>query len=49
MVKHLFRCPNGHLGLIDDDQFVGDDDIICSKCDFHGYVSDGKVEVRAFL
>jgi hypothetical protein len=48
--KHLFRCPNGHLGRIDDEQLAGDVSIICEgggytggDCDFHGYVDDGEV------
>lgn len=47
MSQHLFRCPNGHLGRIDDDQLAGDVSIICegnyAECDFHGYVDDGEV------
>jgi hypothetical protein len=44
---HLFRCPNGHLGRMDDEQLNGEVSIICNgnygDCDFHGYVGDGEV------
>ena len=44
---HLFRCPNGHLGRMDDEQLEGEVSIICNgnygECDFHGYVDDGEV------
>ncbi|MFB6201085.1 MAG: hypothetical protein ABEI98_03650 [Halorhabdus sp.] len=48
---HLFRCPNGHLGRIDDDQLAGDVSIDCTgggytgddDCEFHGDVSEGEV------
>lgn len=47
---HLFRCPNGHLGRIDDDQLEGTVSIICTgnygECDFHGYVDEGEVVER---
>lgn len=42
--KYWWRCPNGHLGLIDDDQLSGDVSIICDSCDFHGYVNEGETE-----
>lgn len=43
---HLFRCPNGHLGRIDDEQLAGEVSIGCTgddDCDFHGDVSEGEV------
>jgi hypothetical protein len=47
MPEHLFRCPNGHLGRITNDQLDGDVSIICEgnygECDFHGDVDDGEV------
>lgn len=47
MPEHMFRCPNGHLGRIDDDQLAGDVSIICEgndgDCDFHGFVGGGEV------
>lgn len=36
-----FKCPNGHIGLIDEEQAQGTVSIICDQCDFHGYVKDG--------
>lgn len=39
----MFRCPNGHLGRIDGEQAAGDVSIICTECDFHGYVGAGEV------
>jgi hypothetical protein len=39
----MFRCPNGHLGRIDEDQRAGEVSIICDSCDFHGYVQDGEL------
>lgn len=41
----MFRCPNGHLGRIDEEQAAGDVSIICTAddCDFHGYVDEGEV------
>lgn len=49
-VEHLFRCPNGHLGRIDDDQLAGDVSIICGTdgCGFHGDVTDGDVVERGY-
>lgn len=45
-----FRCPNGHLGRIDEEQLAGEVSIICKgnydDCDFHGYVDDGEVVPR---
>jgi hypothetical protein len=50
--KHLFRCPNGHLGRIDDDQLKGAVSIDCTgsggyegdtECSFHGYIDDGEL------
>lgn len=48
---HLFRCPNGHLGRIDDDQLDAEVSIDCQgggytgedECEFHGYVDEGEV------
>lgn len=52
MAQHLFRCPNGHLGRIDDEQLDGEVSIICegnyAECDFHGYVDDGEVVERDY-
>lgn len=51
---HLIRCPNGHLGRIDDDQLSGDISLDCQgsggytgdeECDFHGYIDDEGVEI----
>lgn len=39
----MFRCPNGHIGRIDEEQLNGEVSIICDSCDFHGYVSDGEL------
>lgn len=39
----MFRCPNGHLGRIDDDQQNGEVSIVCTECSFHGYVDEGTV------
>lgn len=41
---YWFRCPNGHLGRIDDDQAAGKVSIVCDSCDFHGYVEEGHIE-----
>lgn len=49
MAEHLWKCPNGHIGRIDDDQLNGEVSIDCPgggytgdrECDFHGYVDDG--------
>lgn len=45
--RHLFRCPKGHLGRIDDEQLAGEVSIEClgnyGDCSFHGYVQDGTV------
>lgn len=45
--EHLFRCPEGHLGRIDDDQLAGEVSIVCTgnygECGFHGYVGEGEV------
>lgn len=43
MADSRFRCPNGHIGIIDEEQEAGDVSIICTVCDFHGYVGDGDV------
>lgn len=50
--KHLFRCPHGHVGRIDDDQLAGEVSIVCEgnrydDCTFHGYVDDGEVITEA--
>lgn len=46
-MNHLVRCPNGHLGRIDDDQLAGDISIVCQgnydTCDFHGYVDEVEI------
>lgn len=50
---HLIRCPNGHLGRIDDDQLAGEVSLDCQgggydgddECDFHGYIDDDGVEI----
>lgn len=42
MTRHWFRCPNGHLGRIDDEQANGEVSIHCESCDFHGYVDEGE-------
>ena len=34
---HWFRCPNGHLGTIDIEQYRGEVSIVCPECDFHGH------------
>jgi hypothetical protein len=45
--KHLIRCPNGHLGRIDDEQLEGEVSIVCEgnydECDFHGYIDDVEI------
>lgn len=45
--KHLIRCPNGHLGRIDDEQLEGEVSIVCegnySDCDFHGYIDEVEI------
>lgn len=42
----LARCPNGHLGRIDQDQLDGEVSIVCEVCSFHGYVDDCEVVKR---
>lgn len=46
-----FKCPNGHLGRIDQEQLEGEVSIICkgnySDCDFHGYIDEGDVVERS--
>lgn len=45
-----FKCPNGHLGRIDEGQLTGEVSIICegnyADCDFHGYINDGELVRR---
>lgn len=56
MTDHLVRCPNGHLGRIDDEQLAGDVSIVCEaggytgddECDFHGYVGDVEIVERDY-
>lgn len=45
-MTHLVRCPNGHLGRVDDDQLAGDVSIVCTGCDFHGYIDECEVVER---
>ena len=43
LVFNWFRCPNGHVGMIDKDQKEGLVSIICDSCDFHGFSFDGEI------
>lgn len=48
--EHLFKCPHGHFGRIDDEQLAGDASIVCTgnydSCEFHGHVDEGEVVER---
>lgn len=45
-VLRWFRCAKGHLGRIDQEQADGKVSIICTECGWHGYVSEGTLEVE---
>lgn len=43
---HYVRCPDGHIGRIDNEQLRGEVSIDCPECDFHGYVDECEVISR---
>lgn len=43
LVFWWFKCPAGHLGLIDAEQVEGIISIVCDQCDFHGLVEEGEL------
>lgn len=49
MSQHLVRCPNGHIGRVDDEQLAGEVSLDCTgnygECDFHGFIDDEGVEI----
>lgn len=42
-MPELVRCPNGHIGRVDEDQLNGDVSILCGSCEFHGFIEDCEV------
>lgn len=40
-ILYWFRCPDGHLGRIDQEQADAKVSIVCDQCHFHGLVGQG--------